>query len=277
MIPKACRAFHKAFRNMFFQSTWHEVVETLRRPHLWALLGWYDIKQRYRRSVLGPFWFTISTAILVVTLGLLWSKLFKMDLHEYMPYFAAGNVIWAFISMQLNEATTGFTQFEGLIKQTRLPYPSYVLRLLCRNLIILFHNFLVVVVVVWWIGDGWGWTALLAVPGLVLLAAVTFCVSFILAVLCARYRDTVPIVQNLVTVAYFLTPIMWQAKTLPPEHRWAAELNPVTHLLDIVRMPLLGQYPPLESWMISGLILLLAATGGYFIFSRTRHRIAYWM
>jgi lipopolysaccharide transport system permease protein len=262
---------------MFFDSTRHEMIEAATKPHLWALLGWYDIKQRYRRSVLGPFWFTISTAVLIGTLGLLWSTLFKANLHEYMPYFATGNVIWTFVSMQLVEATTGFTQFENLIKQTRLPYPTYVMRLLCRNFIIFLHNFIIVVIVVAFVGDGWTWTSLLALPGMLLLSAVTLCFAFIFAILCTRYRDMVPVVQNLVTVAYFLTPIMWQEKLLPPKYQWASYLNPISHLLDIVRMPILGQAPTLLNWLVSLGLLVLSAVCAYALFGRVRHRIAYWL
>ena len=262
---------------MFFHNMRHELVETVRKPHLWALLAWYDIKQRYRRSVLGPFWFTISTAILIGTLGLLWATLFKMNLHEYLPYFAAGNVIWIFIAMQLNEATTGFTQFESLIKQTRLPYPSYVLRLLCRNFIIFLHNFIIVIVVVTFVGNGWGWVSLLAIPGFLCLAAITLNVSFAFAIICTRYRDMIPVVQNLVTVAYFLTPIMWQSSTLPPQHQWVAELNPVSHLLDVARMPLLGEVPSMVSWMTALGLWLVSAGCACWLFARTRHRVAYWI
>src|SRR5699024_5965365 len=116
--------------------------------HLWWLLGWYDIKQRYRRSVLGPFWLTISTAILIATLGLLWSTIFRMDLSTYLPFFTVGNIFWTYLSSQVNEASTGYTQFENLVKQVRLPYPSYILRLLCRNLIIFAHNFVIILFVI---------------------------------------------------------------------------------------------------------------------------------
>lgn len=262
---------------MFFTSVRQEFLATLMQPQLWALLAWHDIKQRYRRSVLGPFWLTISTAVLIGTLGLLWSTLFKVNLHEYLPYFAAGNVIWGFIALQLNEATTGFTQFEHLIKQRRLPFPSYLLRLLTRNFIIFLHNFIIVVIVVSFIGDGWSFVSLIAIPGMFLLALITYFVSLACAVLCTRYRDMVPVVQNLVTVGYFLSPIMWQVKTLPEEHRWVASWNPVSHILDVARAPLLGNVPTLTNWTVSLVALLLAGTCAWLLLARARNRIAYWI
>lgn len=262
---------------MFFASARQEFQATVLQPQLWALLAWYDIKQRYRRSVLGPFWLTISTAVLIGTLGMLWSTLFRMDLHEFLPYFAAGNVLWTFIAMQLSEATTGFTQFEHLIKQRRLPYPSYILRLLARSFIIFLHNFIIVIAVVSFIGNGWSLVSLIAIPGLFLLALVTYFVSLSVAILCTRYRDMVPVVQNVVTVGYFLTPIMWQRKTLPVQHQWVADLNPIAHILEVARAPLLGQVPTLTNWLVSFGLLAVAIAIAWMLLARARNRLAYWI
>ena len=60
------------------------------KRELWLHLGWQDIKQRYRRSVLGPFWITIATGTTAVAMGGLYSKLFKLELSEHLPYVTLG-------------------------------------------------------------------------------------------------------------------------------------------------------------------------------------------
>ena len=262
---------------LFYSSVRREFLAALRQPELWALLAWHDIKRRYRRSVLGPFWLTISTAVLISTLGALWSTLFKMNVLDYLPYFAAGNVIWTYIALQMNEATTGFTQFEHLIKQRRLPFPTYLLRLLVRSFIIFLHNFLIVILVVSFVGNGWSWVALIAIPGMLLLSSILYFISLGCAILCTRYRDMVPVVQNLVTVGYFLSPIMWKAESLPAQHSWVAGLNPISHVLDIVRAPLLGQVPALINWLVSFGMLAISALIATWLLARARNRIAYWI
>jgi len=262
---------------MFFKTTAEEFKYSFTHPYQWFLLAWFDIKQRYRRSVLGPFWITISTAILIGTLGLLWSQLFKMNIKEYLPYFAVGNIMWGLISSQINEATSGFSQFDNVIKQHRLPYPSYILRLMSRNFIIMLHNLIIIIAIVFFSENGWTWYAFLALPGLALLSVVTYFVSLIFAILCTRYRDLVPIVQNFVTVAYFLSPIMWQQKSLPEKYHWVTELNPITHLLDIVRLPLLGQSPGLLNWLVAIGLLLVSTCLAYCLMSKVRNRISYWL
>lgn len=261
---------------MFFKSTFHEFYYSLTHPFQWFLLAWYDIKQRYRRSVLGPFWITISTAILIGTLGVLWSVLFKMDIHEYLPYFAIGNVVWGLVSSQLNEATDGFSQFNNIIKQHRLPYPSYILRIMSRNFIIMLHNVVIILVIVTIWGE-WRWVSLLSVPGIFIVVMVSYFVSLVCAILSTRYRDLTPIIQNFVTVTYFLSPVMWKKDTLPERYHWVADYNPLSHLLDLVRLPLLGERPSGVDFLFSIGVLAFSAFVAFVLLERSRHRIAYWL
>ncbi|MCG1041758.1 ABC transporter permease [Mycetohabitans sp. B8] len=255
----------------------NELWDTAKAPHLWGLLAWYDIKQRYRRSVLGPLWMTLSTGILIATLGAVWSLIFNMKIHEYLPFYAVGQVIWSFYSTQINESCVGFTQFEGVMKQTRLPVPSYILRLVMRNLIILAHNFLVVVVVISFVGPGWSWTALVAIPGLLLATTAIYFASLCVAIPCTRFRDLQPVVQNLMMIGFYVTPILWQPKTLGDRFLWLVNLNPATHLISVVRDPLLGTLPTLQSWAwVLGAIVFFAVMASLLL-SRYRHRIAYWL
>ena len=57
-----------------------DLIKTLRRSELWLLLGWLEIKQRYTRSVLGPLWITISMAVMVGSIGVVYGSLFKQSL-----------------------------------------------------------------------------------------------------------------------------------------------------------------------------------------------------
>ncbi|MFW5394255.1 ABC transporter permease, partial [Yersinia sp. 2544 StPb PI] len=84
----------------------NDLLWALQKPQSWLILSWYDIKQRYKRSTLGPFWVTISTGVLVGMLSILWSTIFKLDVKDYLPFFCIGQVVWTYISMQLTESCT---------------------------------------------------------------------------------------------------------------------------------------------------------------------------
>src|SRR4051794_32561047 len=117
---------------------------------LWRLawaLGWLDIRLRYRGSMLGPFWLTISTGVMVAALGGLYSTLFKLDLREYLPFLALSQVLWGFLAAIVSEACSVFTEAEGVIRFMRMPFFVFSLRTLIRNVIALGHNIVVIVVV----------------------------------------------------------------------------------------------------------------------------------
>jgi lipopolysaccharide transport system permease protein len=254
-----------------------DVRDALANPHLWALLAWYDIRQRYRRSVLGPFWVTISTGIMIGTMGLLWSVLFKNEVKSYLPFFAVGNIVWTFYSSQINEACMGFTQFESTIKQIRFPMGVYLLRILMRNLIILAHNCVIIIVVIGTLGPMPTWHVLLAIPGLFVGSLAMLGISMIVSVFCTRFRDMPMIIQNATVVLFYITPIIWRPASLGEQHQWVAEYNPFAHLIDIVRAPIINGDFPLHSWIwsLASTFVLLAI--GIALQGRFRDRIAYWL
>ena len=91
---------------------------------LWPLawtLGWLDIRLRYRGSMLGPFWLTLSTGIMVGALGYLYSVLFSMELQDYLPFLALSQVLWGFLAATVSEACATFTEAEAVIRSVRMP------------------------------------------------------------------------------------------------------------------------------------------------------------
>jgi len=253
-----------------------DVREGLRRWELWGTMGWYDVRQHYRRSVLGPFWLTLSMAIMVGALGYLYGGLFGHSMRDYLPYLALGLIFWAFIASFMTEGCTVFTAAAPFIHQVNAPLSIYVFRLLWKNLIILAHNALVFVAVAAIFGLWPGATGLLVLPALMLVCVAGTSTSVLLGVLTARFRDIPPIVTSLVQILFFASPILWKPEQVPARAVFV-ESNPFFHLLSILRQPLLGQLPALNSWLFSlALTLTILLLAGLF-FARFRPRIAYWV
>ena len=246
------------------------------RWRLAAALAWLDIRNRYRGSVLGPFWLTLSTGAMLLGLGLLYSALFKMSLREYLPHLAVSLVIWNAIAQMVNDATISLTQSEGIIRQMPLPYSVHALRCVMRNAIIAAHNLPLIGVVFLACGHLPGPEAFLAIPGLALIFINAFAVALFLGMLCARFRDIGPIVGSTMQLAFFLTPILWKPRLLG---HWEPfmPLNPFFAILETVRGPLVeGGGPPL-AWVAAVIytLLALAISGAFFI--RFRGRVAFWV
>ena len=242
------------------------------------VLGWQDIRGRYRRSAIGPFWLTISMGVMIASIGLVFGQIFKTPMDEYLPFLSAGIILWAFITGTINEGCTGFIDAEGIIKQVNIPLVVHVLRVLWRNVLILAHNILIFPIVLLIMGKGLSFAAFWAIPGLLFVILSLSWIALLLAMLCARYRDLQQIIASLLQVAFYLTPIIWMPSLLP--HRVGAvffEFNPFYHLLELIRSPLLGQVPNLTSWIVVASIALLGWLFTLFVFSRLQKSVAYWL
>jgi lipopolysaccharide transport system permease protein len=247
-----------------------------RRWRLAAALARQDIRNRYRGSVLGPLWLTLSTAVMFLGLGILYSAIFKEPLATYLPYLAASLIVWNVINQVVSEGCTNLISAKGMIHQLSLPYTIHTLRAVFRNLIVAAHNLPLLVIVLAVCRSIPRMEGAVAIFGLLLLTVNAFSAISLLGMLCARFRDLGQVVTNLMQLAFFMTPIIWKADSLGRHAVWLA-LNPFYSSIEVVRGPLLGLNVPLSIWFFAVLY-----TAGFFaisfaFFVRFRDRIAFWI
>lgn len=246
---------------------------------LWRLawsLGWLDIRLRYRGSMLGPLWLTISTGVMVAALGFLYSALFHMSLHEYLPFLALSQVLWGFLSTLVSDACAAFTESEIVIRSVRMPFFLFSLRILVRNVLVLGHNILVIVLVYLALRISPGWVALLSIPALPLWIIDALALSLLLGGICARFRDILPIVGSVMQIAFFMSPVIWKPSQLGARAVWLP-WNPFFDMLEVVRAPLLGEVTPLLVVLGAVAYSTLLCGVAWLFFARVRGRIAFWI
>lgn len=281
---------------------WEDIVEGVKQRELWGHLGWQDIKQRYRRSVIGPLWITLSMAITAIGLGLLYSQLFSANIPTFLPYVTVGFIVWNFMLGCLIEGTETFIGNEGLIKHLPAPLTVYALRLVWRLTLMFAHNLLVyvVIVVIFWSelttpgyeiapgGDpqpGIGWGILLAIPAFILLAFNGGWVSILFGIISTRYRDIPPVITSLVNLLFFMTPIVWTTDILTNKFGgggsdWKiliAELNPLYHYVQILRSPLIGNEQSWHHWAVVGGFTVVGWALAFVAMRNYRARVSYWV
>jgi ABC-2 type transport system permease protein/lipopolysaccharide transport system permease protein len=254
-----------------------DIADAVSRWELWSSMAWQDIRQRYRGSMLGPFWVTINMGVMVGSLGVIYGKLFGAIQSEYLPYLTLGFLSWFWMSNAATESTQLFVAAQRYIKQVRLPVTLFAFRLLTRNLIILAHNFVVYIVVAAFVHLNPGWTGLLAIPGLLLSAICMFWISLLFGMLGARFRDFPQIITSLIQVVFYVTPILWQPGQLAGRRYMIVDFNPVFYFLELVRSPLLGHAPPIGYWKVAILITVVISAIVFPLFRRFRNRLAYWV
>jgi lipopolysaccharide transport system permease protein len=253
-----------------------DLVTGLQRWRLAVALARLDIRNRYRGSVLGPFWLTLSTAIMMVCIGFLYSSLLKLPVREYLPFLAVSLLVWNTINQIVADACGNLIASEGIIRQVALPYTVHVLRCVIRNAIIAAHNLPLILVVFAVFGILPGPEALLALAGLGLIAVNTFAAALLLGMVCARFRDIQPIVASIMQLAFFLSPVLWKPELLQGRTAWLLG-NPFYVLLETVRGPLLGEGPSGVIWVTAVLFTITACLVAWAFFVRFRGRIAFWL
>jgi ABC-2 type transport system permease protein/lipopolysaccharide transport system permease protein len=272
----ALAAQPKLLRKSLSKLAWLDLVSGLSHWRLWARLGWNDILQRYRRSLLGPFWLTASTGIMVVSLGLLYSELFKTSVADFLPYLCVGLLVWNFLSSFFTEAGMLFVGSESYIKQVKLPYFVYVLRSVCSKCIIFAHNFVIYFGILFYFDMRPGVVALLFIPGFFVAALNGAFASLFIGMLSARFRDIPQLVNSAVQIVFFVTPIMWKPELLNGR-TYIATLNPFFSLIEVVRAPLLGGIPSTKAYIAVLGITLINGLVSWAFFVRFRSRIAFWV
>jgi lipopolysaccharide transport system permease protein len=253
-----------------------DYTEGMRRWELWGGAGWNDIRQRYRRSLIGPFWITLSMGIMIAGLGLVYANLWHLPVIDYLPYLATGLVCWGFITHVLQDGCQIYISMAGFIRQIHVPMSVYLFQMMWRNLVIFAHNFVICLIVLPLCGVGPTWNTWLALPGFALLVINCAWIALALGVLSARYRDVPQIMLNLLYLLFFLTPVIWSSDRLTG-YEQLVQLNPLHHLLELVRAPLLGQIPSLWNWLVGAGLALAGGLITSLTFGRYRNQIAYWV
>lgn len=260
-----------------------DLRQGLGQRELWLSLGWQDIKQRYRRSTLGPLWITIATGVMAVALGLLYSILFQIPLADFLPHVTVGLIMWGFISGCIKEGAEVFIANEGLIKQLPSALSVHVYRLVWRQFLFLCHNLVIWVILMLVFPRPLGWELLLSVLGLAVLMVNGVWVSMLFGILATRFRDIAPLLDSMVQLLFYMTPIVWTTQTLYEQggqiadRARIAEINPLYHYLEIVRAPMLGQSVDAYHWWV---VLACTAVGlllAFVALRRFRSRVPYWV
>jgi ABC-2 type transport system permease protein len=264
-----------------FARAWGDLIDGFSKRELWLHLGWQDIKQKYRRSVLGPFWITIATGTTALAMGLLYSKLFNLEVSEHLPYVTVGLIIWNMINAAILEGSEVFIANEGLIKQLPTPLSVHVYRLVWRQMILFAHNILIFVIIAIIYPKPWSWADLSVLPALVLIMLNCVWVSFCFGILATRYRDIAPLLTSLVQLLFFVTPIIWNADMLERQgagNWWRIiELNPLLHYLDILRAPLLGAPQEPRHWFVVIGLTIAGWCAAALALRQYRARVPYWV
>lgn len=244
-------------------SSFHEVVGATHLWRIWWRLGMQDLRLRFRRSMLGVGWILVQLVVTILAVGVVYGSLLGQDLRTFLPFLTVGLVVWGFLTASIVEGGLALVASEGYIKQIGLPIHVYIFRFFVSVSITAGINLVAyaIVATVYRVPVGWG--VLWAVPGFALLGLVGLFLMTIFAYVNARFRDATHLAGVGLQVLFYVTPVLWPAEMLKEKRlRWIVDANPLYHLLEIVRQPLLSSQPAMFEHYVVG--LALAACLGVF-------------
>jgi len=256
------------------RTTFNDVVRSARLWQIWTRLGAQDVRLKFRRSVLGPGWVFANLAVLVISIGFIYANLLGQDPREFIPYLTIGLIMWGYLTSSIVDGGNAFLNSEGYIKQISLPIYVYLFRYFVSiNLTALISlGAFVVVAVIYRLEVGLG--TLLVVPGIAIVMAASLLLITIFAHLNARFRDVAQMAAVGMQVLFYVTPVIFPAELLSQRRNLSlvVELNPMFHLLEVVRRPLISAGPAdWHSYAAAGIILVVlavVATGVIAFFQR---------
>ena len=256
------------------RAAFREVVRSAGLWHIWMRLGVQDVRHKFRRSTVGPAWIFLNLGVLIAAIGIIYGRLLGQSLHEFIPYLTAGLIIWGYLTTSITEGAHAFVNSEGYIKQISLPIYVYVFRCAVNVGLTTMISFAVFVVVALAYRIPFGVGTLWAVPGSLLLIAISLMLICILAHLHARFRDIAPMAAVAMQMAMYVTPVMFPGELLRRRGMsWVVDFNPLYHMVEIVRRPLVAaQAAASIDYAASGavLILLSAIAAGTVAYYRRR-------
>lgn len=255
----------------------HDLIQGLKLWSIYSYLGYDDIKQRYKRTLLGPLWLVLSNVLVVVFMSIVMSSIFKQSIKDFMPFVATGMITWSFVSTVIGESCSVFLSAETIIKFINMPISISIYRFLVRNFIVMAHNLIILFVIVLVLKPNLiTLNILYLIPGMLLVAVMSFNVGIIIGLLNTRYRDMQPIITILLTLLPFVTPIFWK-KDFLTHNQWIANFNPLYHVIEIIRSPLLGAEPNFISLAIVCFLTVFLSILSIVLYNKYHSRVIFWI
>lgn len=240
-----------------------EVIRAARLWPIWLRMGLQDLRIRFRRSALGVGWIFLNLGISVLAIGMIYGHLFGQEIKTFMPFLTSGLIVWGYFTSSILEGGNAFVTSEGYIKQIGLPIYIYVFRFFVSTTMTMLISFPAYFIIAFIYSIQFQWEALWAFVGILLLSVVSFLMTAVFAHLNARFRDTAHIASVGLQVMFFITPIVWPPGAVHTSRlRWVIDFNPVYHLIEVVRRPLLASKPAAH---INYFVVLLLILGLFMI------------
>ncbi len=259
-----------------FAAALRDIREGFRLSPVWGYLALRDIRARYRRTLLGPFWIAGGTVFTSIGLALVFGGLFGQPLEVAVPYIASGIIAFTFIAALSFDANAVMINAAPTIKALPLPHTFHLWRFAANAILVFLHNLVAFILLVLVITRAVP-LSLVLIPALMLVAAASLAWGFVISMVSARFRDVQYMLIYVSLLAFFLTPIFWRLSDLPPARQSLMRMNPFLYMVELARKPMLGELPTAADWGVTAGVLATGLIVGFLTFMKSRRRLVFWV
>lgn len=254
-----------------------DIADGFKQHEVWLSFAWDETLSRYHRSVLGLFWIIFGYAFFVGGVSFFFGGFAKMGMGPFTIYVSLGYATFLLLIANVIDGCVVFSGSSAWIKSTTLPYSIYVYKSLFRSLFPFALQMTIAgAAMVFW-RMPIGWSVVLIVPALLLFIINGVAIQYLVGLLAARYRDVGHLVNTVSRILIFATPILWVREERDGITGLVADLNPLTHYIEIFRAPLMGTPVRPLSWAVVLILTVVLWVLAGIAASRMRHRLPFWV
>ena len=258
-------------------AVFRDIREGLRKTEIWQAFAWDEIKNRYRRSNLGLAWIVLSYLLWVSAIAIFFGDFTSLGTDVFVYYVAIGFAAFSFLIGNVTDGCTVFKQSATWIKSTNLPFSIYVFKSITRSLFPFTLQMCTALSVMAVMGWRPSFAIMLVIPGILIFLINAFWIQLLLGIFAARFPDVDHLVSAVTRILFFISPVLWVYDERTDFVKTIANFNPLTHFIEILRAPILGESPAVLAYTIVGFWTVFGWAIAVTTAGRMRHRLPYWM
>lgn len=259
-----------------FNALWRETCAGFKKYRIWTRLAKMAIDVQYKQNSLGPLWISVATGILIFAFSIVYGQMLNVEFKDHVIYVGSGMVFWYFFSSVILQGSNIIIASRQMVLQLPLPVSVYILKLIFHQILILKYNLLILLAICLLYKSSMGLEILVVIPAFILILLNVYVTVFLISIIATRFRDVVSGIQALMGPMMFLTPVIWSADTLAARPAFVT-YNPIFHLVEIWRSPIIGSPFPYDSWAFVIVMTVIIMVAANIIFSKYQNRIAFWI
>lgn len=241
----------------------------------WTYSAYLEYLRKFRRSKLGPIWSSINVLLFIISIGFVWSFLWKMPLSIYLPHFSAGVIFWSLVTLAFEASTSIYFEAKETIKSVKINFFDLFFQ---KTLFIFFNfiqSFIVLIIVLLFFIDLKLGGIILVFLNLILVFINIFFIIIWSSVLFLYFEDIKNITTHLIRIFFLITPIIWKEEMLG-QYSIYLKYNIFYSFIEILRAPLLN-IPFFNHYLPVLIFTLINFVLAYLVFNKNYKKIIFYI